>query len=73
MAKTDFNKVSIKQGRDLLVVNEKPVNCVSIMTHNNKEISIEWDTNYKSFCITTSGDIDVLGEEQNAVYFKIKK
>jgi hypothetical protein len=73
MAKTDFKKVSIKQGRDLTVINEKPITYVSIITHDNKEISIEWDTNYNSFCITTSGDIDVIGEEQNAVYFKIKK
>lgn len=73
MAKTDFKKVSIKQGRELILVNEKPFTYVSIITQDNKEISIEWDTNYNSFCINTSGDIIVLGEEQNAVNFKIKK
>jgi len=73
MAKTDFKKVSIKQGRELILVNEKPFTYVSITTQDNKEISIEWDTNYNSFCINTSGDIVVLGEEQNAVNFKIKK
>ena len=73
MAKTDFKKVSIKQGRDLVLVNKKPVTYISIITHSNKTIEIAFDSNNNAYCITTSGDIDVLGEEQNAVYFKIKK
>ncbi|OFY87772.1 MAG: hypothetical protein A3F72_02720 [Bacteroidetes bacterium RIFCSPLOWO2_12_FULL_35_15] len=73
MAKTDFKKVSIKQGRELRVVNEKPVKYITVKTHNNKSFGISWDNNYNEFCITASGTLDDIIVEQNALYFKIKR
>ena len=73
MAKKAFKSIRIMQGKAIKSINETPTEFVFIKTIDNKSISVEYDSNLKAYCITTSGDIKILGEEQNAVYFKIKK
>ena len=73
MAKKVFKTIRIMQGKAIKSINESPTEYVHIKTIDNKYISLEYDANLKAYCITTSGNIKILGEEQNAVYFKIKK
>lgn len=73
MAKKIFKSIHIMKGKEIKSINESPTEFVIIKTLDKKYMTVEYDTELKAFCIVTSGDIKIIGEEQNAVYFKIKK
>lgn len=70
-----FKSVEIKEGKTPSVkVNKKPVKYINVKTIDNKEFSIEWDSNYKGYVITVAkGTLKVLGDDENYFCFKIVK
>ncbi len=73
MAKTDFKKVTIRQGRKSTDVNDKPIKSITLTTHDNKTFDIIWDFSNNALCIVASGRIDFLGGDENYFCFKIKR